>query len=198
MKKMEKDVLLQIFRSKSSVLSFKEISMTVGPISPLLLKRRLHYYVQKGQLRAIRKGFYVKDDNYDRREFATKLYPPAYISFETVLVEAGVIFQYYSTIFVASYQTKTIMCDGQEYSYRKLKGPLLVDTTGVENRGPYFIASPERALLDLLYLHKNYYCDNLSALNFDKLLSILPIYRNKRMEKVVDAQIKAFKEEWLC
>ena len=197
MEKMEKDVLFQILKSTSSVLSFKEILMTVGPISSALLKRRLHYYVQKGQLYSVRKGFYAKDKNYDRRELATKIFTPAYISFETVLLDAGVIFQYYSTIFVASYQSKTIMCDGQEYSYRKLKDVLLVDTTGVENRGNYFIASPERALLDILYLNKNYYVDNLSALNLDKLLSILPIYRNKRMERVVHEQIKVFKEEWL-
>jgi hypothetical protein len=193
---MEKDILYQIVKLKSSVLSFKEILLFVGPISPSLLKRRLNYYVQKKQLYAVRKGFYVKDKHYDRYELATKIFTPAYISFETVLVKAGVIFQYYSTIFVATYQTKTIVCDGQEYSYKKLKDTLLVDTTGVENKGTYFIASPERAFLDVLYLNKNYYFDNLSSLDFDKVLAILPIYHNKRMEKVVQEQFKAFKEEW--
>lgn len=194
---MEKNVLLQIFKSKSTVLSFKEILLAAGPISSDLLKRRLHYYVQNGELYAIRKGFYARDKNYDRREFATKLFTPSYISFETVLAEAGVIFQYYSTIFVATYQTKDIVCDGQQYSYKKLKDTILVNTTGIENRGNYFIASPERAFLDVLYLNKNYYFDNLSALNFDKLLSILPIYQNKRMERAVHAQLKTFKEEEL-
>ena len=191
---MEKNTLFQILKSRSSVLSFKEVLLAVGPISPDLLKRRLHYYVQNGQLYAIRKGFYAKDKNYDRREFATKLFTPSYISFETVLVEAGVIFQYYATIFAATYQSKEIVCDGQEYSYKKLKDNILVNTTGIENRGTYFIASPERAFLDVLYLNKNYYFDNLSAFNFDKVLSILPIYQNKRMEKVVHEQFKSFKE----
>lgn len=195
---MENDTLFQIFKSKSSVLSFKEILLASGPISPSRLKRRLHYYIQQGQLYAIRKGFYAKDKNYDRREFATKLFTPSYISFETVLAEAGVIFQYYSTIFVASYQTKNIVCDGQEYSYKKLKDMILVNTTGVEDKGTYFIASPERAFLDVLYLNKNYHFDNLSLLNFNKVLSMLSIYQNKRMEKVVHAQIKAFKEENIC
>jgi predicted transcriptional regulator of viral defense system len=194
---VEKNVLLQIFKSKSTILSFKEILLAVGPMSPSLLKRRLHYYIQQGELYAIRKGFYAKNKNYDRREFATKLFTPSYISFETVLAEAGVIFQYYSTIFVATYQSKDIVCDGQKYSYKKLKDTILVDTSGVENRGAYFIASPERAFLDVLYLNKNYYFDNLSVLNFDKILSILPIYHNKRMEEAVHAQLKAFKEEEL-
>jgi len=194
---MKKNVLLQIFKSKSTVLSFKEILLSAGPISSDLLKRRLYYYVQHGELYAVRKGFYARDKNYNRREFATKLFTPSYISFETVLAEAGVIFQYYSTIFVATYQTKDIICDGQEYSYKKLKDTILVNTTGVENRGGYFIASPERAFLDVLYLNKNYYFDNLSALSFDKILSILPIYHNKRMEEVVHARLKAFKPEEL-
>ncbi len=194
---MEKNVLLQIFKSKSTVLSFKEILMAAGPISSDLLKRRLHYYVQNGELYAIRKGFYARDKNYDRREFATKLFTPSYISFETVLAESGIIFQYYSTIFVATYQSKDLECDGQEYSYKKLKDTILVNTTGIENKGAYFIASPERAFLDVLYLNKNYYFDNLSVLNFDKILSILPIYHNKRMEEAVYAQLKAFREEEL-
>lgn len=143
----------------------------------------------------MRKGFYAKDKNYDRYELATKIYTPSYISFETVLAAAGIIFQYYSAVFVATYQTKNIMCDNQEYIYKKLKDTILVNTTGVEDKGTYFIASPERAFLDLLYLNKNYYVDNLSSLNFDKVLFILPIYQNKRMEKVVHERFKDAEQE---
>lgn len=192
---MEKNTLFKIFKSQASVLTFKEISLASGGISASLLRRRLNYYVQKGELYPIRRGLYAKDKHYDRRELATKIFTPAYVSFETILVEAGVIFQYYSTIFVATYQTKDIECDGQTYSFKKIKDIILTDTTGVENRGNYFAASPERAFLDLLYLNKGYYVDNLGALNFDKILSILPIYNNKRMEKVVQAQFKAFQKE---
>jgi predicted transcriptional regulator of viral defense system len=192
---MEKDTLLHIFRSSASVLSFKEILLASPELSEAQLRRRLHYYVQQGELYAVRRGLYAKDKNYDKRELATKIFTPSYISFETVLTEAGIIFQYYSAIFIATYQTKEIVCGNQPYSFRKLKDTILVDTTGVENRENYFIASRERAFLDVLYLSKNYYFDNLAPLNFDKVLSILPIYNNKRMEKVVYAQFKAFKKE---
>jgi predicted transcriptional regulator of viral defense system len=53
-------------------------------------------------------------------EIATKIYKPSYISFETVLSQSGVIFQYYSQIFVASYLTREIEVDGQKYFYRKI------------------------------------------------------------------------------
>src|SRR5438105_364642 len=171
---MEKDILLTLFKSKSTVFSFKEILlMTSIPAS--LLKRRLHYYVQNDQLYSMRRGLYSRDSNYDRRELATKIFTPAYVSFETVLLEAGAIFQYYAAIFVATYQAKGIVCDEQNYVFRKLKDTILVNTMGVENTGTYFIASPERAYLDLLYLNNDYYIDNLSVLDFEKIFLMLSI-----------------------
>jgi hypothetical protein len=111
------------------------------------------------------------------------------------LLEAGIIFQYYSTIFVATYQTKDIVCDGQSYSFRKIKNTILTNRAGLENRGNYFAASKERAFLDVLYLNKDYHFDNLSALDFDKVVALLPIYNTKRMVRKVHAHFKAFKEE---
>ena len=191
---MEKDILLNLFKSKSTVFSFKEILLATS-ISASLLKRRLHYYIKNGQLYSIRRGLYARDNNYDRRELATKIFTPAYISFETVLVEAGALFQYYATIFVATYQTKDMVFDGQNYSFRKLKDTLLVNTMGIENKETYFIASPERAYLDLLYLNKDYYIDNLSVLDFKKIFSMLSIYDNDRMEKIVQLHYKRFQQE---
>lgn len=192
---MEKATLITVLRSPSSVFSFKEIFLASGETNPSLLRRRLHYYVQKRELYAIRRGLYAKDSHYDRREVATKIFTPAYISFETILLEAGVIFQYYSTIFVATYQTKDIVCDGQSYSFKKIKDTILTNSAGVENRGTYYAASKERAFLDILYLNKDYHFDNLSVLNFNKVCALLPLYNNKRMEKKVHAYFNAFKEE---
>lgn len=192
---MEKNTLLNIFKSKASVLTFKEILLASESTTTSSLKRRLNYYVKNKELYAIRRGIYARDKNYDRRELATKIFTPSYISFETILVEAGVIFQYYSTIFIATYQTKDITCDGQMYSFKKIKDTILINTTGITQKENYFAASPERAFLDLLYLNKNYHFDNLAPLNFNLIFSILPIYNNKRMEKVVLKQFKALKNE---
>jgi predicted transcriptional regulator of viral defense system len=193
---MEKDILLTIFKLRSTVFTFTEILMN-APIgtSPVLLKRKLNYYVHKGLLYSIRRGIYARDKHYDKYELATKILIPAYISFETVLLQEGVTFQYYSTIFVATYQTRDIECDGHRISFKKLKGVLLTDPTGIERRDNYFIASKERAFLDILYLNKNYYFDNLDALDFDKVFAILPIYKNKRMERVVQKKFKITQED---
>ena len=192
---MKKTTILDILRSKSSVLTFKEILIASGEQHPNLLKQRLHYYVQKGELHSIRRGLYAKDKQYDRRELATKIYTPSYVSFETILSEAGVIFQHYDTIFVATYQTKEIECDGQIYYFRKIKDVILTNVAGIENRGNYFAASKERAFLDTLYLNKNYYFDNLSPLDENKVMTLLPLYNNKRMVQKVKTFFKQFKAD---
>ncbi|OGM97816.1 MAG: hypothetical protein A2817_02115 [Candidatus Yanofskybacteria bacterium RIFCSPHIGHO2_01_FULL_39_8b] len=182
---MEKANILSILRASNTVFSFREILLASGETTTNLLKRRLNYYVKKGELYSIRRGFYAKDKNYDKLELATKIYTPAYVSFETVLRQAGMIFQYYERIFVASYLTREISVDNQLYQYKKIKNTILTNSAGIETKDNYSIASPERAFLDILYLNKNYYFDNLGPLNWDKVFELLLIYGNKRMEKVV-------------
>ncbi len=128
---------------------------------------------------------YSKDKNYDKFELAVNIYTPSYISFETVLYKAGAIFQYYNSIFVASYLTRDVNVDNQKYSYRKIKDTILTNQSGIKRNNNYYIASPERAFLDVVYLNKGYHFDNLSPIEWDKVFEILPVYKNKAMEKRV-------------
>ncbi|MFW6160339.1 MAG: hypothetical protein ACOC57_04270 [Acidobacteriota bacterium] len=95
--------------------------MSSGETNAALLKRRINYYVKNKELYSIRKGIYAKDRNYDRLELANKIYTPSYISLETVLSREGIVFQHYDQIFVVSYLTREITCDGQRYVFRKIK-----------------------------------------------------------------------------
>lgn len=192
---MGKINILNILRLKATVFTFKELLIGSGENNPSLLKRRLNHYVKAGQLYAIRRGIYAKDANYNRFELATKIYTPSYVSFETILSEAGVIFQHYSTIFVATYQTREIECDNQVYSFRKIKNIILTNTSGIENKGNCFAACKERAFLDILYLNKDYYFDNLSPLNWQTIKTLLPLYNNKRMNQRVESYLKDFKAQ---
>jgi len=192
---MEKADILSILKSNNTVFSFKEILLASGESNPALLRRRIYSYIKNGQLYGIRRGLYAKDKNYNKFELATKIFIPAYVSFETVLAEVGVIFQHYGQIFVASYQTKEIDCDGQIFSFKKLKTNILNNNSGIENKGFYSIASKERAFLDIVYLNKDYHFDNLSPLDWDKVFAILPMYENKRMTKKVNQYYKDFKSK---
>lgn len=190
---MEKANILNILRSNKTIFSFKDILLASREENPALLRRRINYYIKKGELYPIRRGLYAKDKNYNKFELGTRIFTPAYVSFETVLGQSGITFQYYSQIFVASYLTRNIKCNGQAYSFRKIKDTVLTNKAGLKNEGEYLIASKERAFLDTIYINKDYHFDNLSPLDWDKVFEILPIYNNKRMTKKVKEFFKHFK-----
>jgi len=187
---MKNTLILDLFKSKNTVFSIKDIALLWGESNTELVKTRVYRYVKAGKLYSIRKGLYAKDKDYDKNEVATKIYTPAYVSFETVLGKAGVTFQYYGQVFVASYLTREITADRQTYSFRKIKDFVLTNHAGIKQKENYCIAIPERAFLDVIYLNKDYHFDNLSVLDRDKVFEILPIYTNKRMEKEVKAYQK--------
>ena len=177
---MEKGFLKTILRSKQTIFTFKDLLLMWGGIDVKTARVRINYYVQRGDLYAIRRGIYAKDEHYDRLELAVKIFTPAYISFETVLGNAGITFQYYRQVFVASYQTKEVAVDGNQIVFRTLKSSILTNAKGIENKEQYAIASPERAFLDVVYLSKDYHFDQLSSLDWDKVDEILPIYGNNQ------------------
>jgi hypothetical protein len=179
------DYLAAILKSNKTIFTSTDIAILWGEtVTPATLVR-INYYVQKGELIKLRKGIYAKSKDYNRWELATRIFTPAYISFETVLAKEGLVFQLYEKIYVASYVTREITIDGQVYSLRKVKDSVLTNPMGVEHREETSIATKERAFLDTLYVYSDYHFDNLQGLDWEKVLEILPVYSNKRMEKAV-------------
>lgn len=179
------DYLDALLRSKKTIFSTKDVALLWGDAQMSAAEVRLNYYVKSGKLIRIRRGLYAKDKNYDKYELATNILRPSYVSFETVLGAAGITFQHYGQIFVASYVKRDLMCDGQKYSFRTIKNTVLGNPKGIDQSGEYSIASKERAFLDTIYRSKDYHFDNLSPLDFDKVFEILPIYENNKMAKKV-------------
>ena len=183
---MEKDYLLDLMRSKNTIFTTKDISLIWQEPDANFVRKKLYRYIKAGKLYSVRKGVYAKDKNYEKYELATKIFTPSYISFETVLTKAGIVFQFYSQVFAASYLTREFMIDNQNYVLKKIKDSILTNQTGIEVRANYFIASPERAFLDVIYLNKEYHFDNLSSIDWNKVNEILPIYGgNKRINAKV-------------
>ncbi len=180
---MEKDYLSTLLRSNNTVFTFKELSLIWNETDVELIKKRVYRYTKMGKLYPIRKGIYAKDKNYNKLELANKIFTPAYISLETVLSREGIVFQHYDQIFVVSYLSREISCDGQTYVFRRIKDVILTNSLNVEKKGNYYIASRERAFLDTIYLNKNYHFDNLSSIDWDVCFEMVPIYNNKAMAK---------------
>lgn len=184
------DVLL---RSPKTIFSTKDAALLWAEERENTVSGRLNKYVKAGKLIRVRRGIYAKDKNYDRFELATRIYTPSYISFETILTRAGINFQHYDNIFVASYVTREIEAGGQKISFIRMKDYVLSNTAGIEHKDGIATATKERAFLDRIYTAKDYHFDHLDVLDWDKVFEILPIYHNKRMDKKVKEYFKHYK-----
>ena len=175
--------LTTIYGSQQEVFTSMEIAILIGEKDANKLKSKLAYYVKTGKLIRLRRGIFSKKDDYDKNELAVRIVTPSYVSFETVLAKEGVIFQYYESIFVASYLSRNLKFKENKFTYRKLKNEILINQKGLINKGTYFEASKERAFLDTLYLFGDYYFDNLRSIDWDACFDIVSIYKNKSLEK---------------
>lgn len=184
-KPVKGEYLEVLLRSPRTVFSTKDVALLWGESKGGTVSGRLNKYVVAGKLVRVRRGLYAKDTKYDRFELATKIYTPSYISFETVLTRAGVNFQRYDSIFIATYVTRQITIDGQPISFVRMKDYVLSNTAGIEHAAGYSIATKERAWLDRIYISKDYHFDHLDVLNWDNVFAILPAYHNQRLAKKV-------------
>lgn len=192
---MNNDLILQLYSRAETVFTMDEISQLFPQISYESLRDRLYYFVKAGKLKRLHRGIYAKE-NHNPLEAANKLYKPSYISFETVLSKGGVVFQYYETIFAASYLTRSVKINGISIQYRQIKGSLLTNLSGIEQKEGYFIATLERAFLDAVYLYKNYHFDNLGTIDWEKVARLKKIYSSKAFEKRVEGYYMIYKDDY--
>jgi len=183
----QKDILLDLYARPEQVFTMQQISMLYPDIAPSVLLQKIRRAVNAGRLVGVRRGVYAKV-GYTLEELACVLYKPSYISLDYVLQHRGVNFQYDTAITMVSYLTRDIEIDGKLIHYRQIKGEIMVNTLGIEQHCNINIATPERALLDTLYLFPNYYFDHVDSLDLQLIQRILPIYdshvMNERVKKI--------------
>ena len=175
--------MAKLYQSPKTILTTKDLALLWEETNPFNLKSKISYYTKRGVLIRLTRGVFAKDKNYNPKELATSIYTPSYISFETVLREAGIVFQHYDTIFVAGPWPKTMTIDKYTLTFRKLKDSVLFNASGIKNGNNCSIATPERAFLDMIYLFPQYYFDNLNTMNWEKCAELVIIYGNKQLIK---------------
>lgn len=180
----------KLFQSSKTILTNKDLALIWEETNQNNLKAKTSYYVKQGALIRLTRGVFAKDKNYNPKELATSLYAPSYISFETALREAGIIFQHYDTIFVASKWPKIMTIDKDTFNFRKLKDAILYNPTGIIIKENHSIATPERAFLDMIYLFPNYYFDNLKPINWEQCFELVKIYNNEQLIKRLNRYYK--------
>jgi predicted transcriptional regulator of viral defense system len=175
----------------------------VNAVFPHFSPNNLTRWQRQGLIVKLRQGFYAFQEVCLQPNFAFFLsnfiYKPSYISLHTALAFYGIIPEAVTQIIaVSSLKTVDFQNDVARFSYKKIKPDLFF---GYEQK-PFGdrtinIATPEKAILDLLYLYPFYNTEseieNLrfdeyfihNELNREKLGSYLDKFNNKKLAKRV-------------
>ena len=181
-------IIYNILRSDRTVFKINTVrSLSPGSPVPDNLSRLLSYYRKSGLLESPRAGIYVKP-GYSVEEMSAAIFTPTYISLNYVLSRAGVVFQYDPAITCIGTLSRTVEIDGQTYRYQRIKPEIWMNFEGIRQENGYAIATPERALLDTMYLNPSLcYFDNLSPLDKEAVMRLLPLYEDARLsDRVID------------
>ncbi len=179
------NLIAKLYQSEKTILTTKDIALIWQEINTINLLSKIKYYAKQGSLIRLIRGVFAKSNDYNVKELATSIYTPSYISFETVLREAGIIFQHHDSIFVAGPYPMTKKIGNHTIVFRKIKNSVLYNAFGIKNEKNYSIATPERAFLDTIYLSPKFYFDNLRSIHWELCFELAKIYDNKQLLKRV-------------
>jgi predicted transcriptional regulator of viral defense system len=127
---------------------------------------QIAFWLKKGYLKKIKHGLYIlaKDSgSVEPMLLAGKIYEPSYLSLEFALNYYGIIPDIPGTYTsVTSKTTKYFKNQFGNFTYQKIKSEIFTGyETKVEKNVSFNIATPEKALIDYLYLNKNKIKDDI-------------------------------------
>jgi predicted transcriptional regulator of viral defense system len=130
---------------------------------PEFNRNNLGRWVRQGYLIRLRQGYYAFPEYRKSTEFALYIaniiYKPSYVSLHTALSFYGIIPEAVPLITsVTTLKTITFSNDFGEYSYKNIKPDMMFgyDLREMEGGRRIMFATPEKALVDLLYLYPFY------------------------------------------
>lgn len=174
-------------------------------------QNNLTRWQKRGLLIKLRQGYYSFPEYQSSQDiklyFANKIYQPSYISLHTALSFYGIIPEVVTSITsVTSIKTMAFNNTFANYVYKKVKEDLFFgfELKSLSNNKAMQLATPEKAILDLLYLYPFY--DTIQEmqelrfdedfmkedLNTDRLIEYTDNYKNKTLEKRVKLMLKSY------
>jgi predicted transcriptional regulator of viral defense system len=169
---------------------------------PRFDRTNLTRWIRKRYIARLRQGYYTFPDYKSKKDFslyfANRIYKPSYISLHTALSVYGMIPEAVSQITsVTTLKTAAFRNDFGDYSYKNVKDELLFgyDLKEMDENRRLLFASPEKALLDLLYLYPFYNSEKemeelrmdeyymKEELNVERFMSYNERFRSKALDK---------------
>jgi hypothetical protein len=146
-------------------------AMKVSPSSGMVSASR---YVKAGLMLRLKRNLYILRDRWERLDFdqflnlANLIQTPSYISLMTALGYYQLTTQIQRDFFesIALKRTKTVSIEDAVFNYTKINPELY---NGFRKQDSFFIAIPEKAILDALYLKLlGRYNFDLPSVHFEK------------------------------
>ena len=176
----------------------------VHAVFPDFSPNNLTRWQRDGLIVKLRQGFYAFRESILQPNFAFFLsnfiYKPSYVSLHTALAFYGIIPEAVTQVTaVSSLKTANFRNDAAQFSYKKIKPDLFFgyEQKTFSNRA-ISIATPEKAILDLLYLYPFYNTESeIENLRFDedflqneldvgRMALYLDRFSNKRLAKRIE------------
>ncbi len=152
---------------------YEDIAKVLG-ISLASARVEAHRFVKYGILLRIKRNLYILRSVWqglsqeERFAIANIIQVPSYVSFMSALEYYGITTQVLRDFIesVSQKRTKEVSIDGFVFIYTKIKSELYF---GFVRKGDFFIAEPEKAFLDSLYMALlGRYRFDISSIDFDK------------------------------
>ena len=175
-------------------------------------RNNLTRWLKKSLLVHLRQGYYSFPDYKKKVDFAyyfaNRIYRPSYISLHTALSHYGIIPEAVVQITsVTTLKTAAFTNEFGDYSYKSVKENLYFgfNLKQISDDKTLLIATPEKAVLDLLYLYPFYDTEQellalrldeefiYNELNINLLKELCALFKNKALEKRVQLLMKAYK-----
>lgn len=162
--------------SKNTVFTISELKFLFNIKNSAQINLIMQRMKKQNIVKNIWYGIWTLND-YDKLELWSKLRRNSYISLEYVLQKNGIIFQSYDkTITLVSNNTFTKKIDWLSFEYHKIRQNILTNPLWLIYTWKYYIATPERAVCDMIYLYKDIVFDNIQPLNTELLSELSEIY----------------------
>jgi len=179
---------------------------------PQQVRNQLGRWLAKDYLLKLKKGVYtLKGSAPDSNWLANSLYEPSYISLEYALNFYGLIPERVADVTsITTLKTKTFRNEIGNFVYRHIKPPVFRGFVQARSgRLSYFIAEPEKALVDFLYLNlplfkqtgidsvlkESLRLQNVEALDPLKLRLWAKLFDNVKLTRVIGAVYRIVSEE---
>ena len=194
---MEFDSLLTIIRDDPV---FESSLLLAGNVDPNLIRVQLSRWVKTGKILQLRRGLYTIAPPYQKNKphpflIANHLQKASYVSLQSVLSFYGFIPEVVNIVTsVSTGRPERLETPLGPYEFRHIKRELLFGYQMIELGGQSaFVATPEKALLDLIYLQpggdSTAYLRELRLQNTEKLDKALLIKQARRFNtpKILNA-----------